>query len=464
MEEKTRLSAEGTRRWLEVIPIVGSIMSFERGEETMSKVIAEILDSVDKYGKNFYSASEQALLHAAVDSLKDSLNIEEEKEEEQQSEVDSSEPAAKQGFFRSKDNRTQDEKPVCKIIDENYSPLEYSRIALKKYIATNLKNNSDDNYIELSKLYINLANELIASGQDEEAFKQIRLCAGICMNNYIFLPYAMMLEKSSYVIYNYSMEGKRSQPLRNIADWYISIGQVEEAVFLLEKAYLNSRLWLAFLSDCDAVRHLLFKLKELYCKLGRIEQAACIVGEYMEFLLRHPLLLSRSSPNSYIDIYISLLHSAGMDDLAEVTLSRCKIWNNNKVEILDSTEKYRKIRHYINGYSAVGIPGYNSYCCIWGYTDKTGQVKVPPKYNDAGYFSEGLAMVGIGEGDRTLEFGVIGMKYGYIDVNGNEVIPLEYDYASAFYKGEALVVKDGEFYYIDTKGCKTRNFIILKTN
>ena len=39
-----------------------------------------------------------------------------------------------------------------------------------------------------------------------------------------------------------------------------------------------------------------------------------------------------------------------------------------------------------------------------------------------------------------------------------ELFPIEYEYASAFYNGEALVCKAGEFYYIDINGNKTRKY------
>jgi len=69
---------------------------------------------------------------------------------------------------------------------------------------------------------------------------------------------------------------------------------------------------------------------------------------------------------------------------------------------------------------------------------------IPYAYEDADYFSEGLAAVKL-DG-----------KWGYIDTTGNEVIPFQYDYAGGFYNGEAYVeIGEGDsakIYFIDKTG------------
>lgn len=52
----------------------------------------------------------------------------------------------------------------------------------------------------------------------------------------------------------------------------------------------------------------------------------------------------------------------------------------------------------------------------------------------------------------------IDSMYVYCDINGNVVIPFEYEYASFFYKGEALVCRKGQWYYINHSGEKVRDF------
>jgi hypothetical protein len=64
----------------------------------------------------------------------------------------------------------------------------------------------------------------------------------------------------------------------------------------------------------------------------------------------------------------------------------------------------------------------------WGYIDKTGGLIIPFEFDDAGYFSEGLASVLIGE------------KSGYIDKTGKFVIPPQPYSGYPFSEGLAVVV------------------------
>ena len=63
----------------------------------------------------------------------------------------------------------------------------------------------------------------------------------------------------------------------------------------------------------------------------------------------------------------------------------------------------------------------------WGWVDERGEVVIPPRYDEAGDFHEGLAAV-----NRK------GL-WGYIDHSGREVIPLTYLTASPFAGGYAAV-------------------------
>ena len=69
---------------------------------------------------------------------------------------------------------------------------------------------------------------------------------------------------------------------------------------------------------------------------------------------------------------------------------------------------------------------------------------IPPKFEEAQPFSEGLARV------------KINYKYGYIDKKGNLVIQPQFDWAEPFYDGLARVSVNRRYTYID----KTGNFII----
>ena len=65
---------------------------------------------------------------------------------------------------------------------------------------------------------------------------------------------------------------------------------------------------------------------------------------------------------------------------------------------------------------------------------------VPPKYDEAYPFFDGLAAVMLDE------------KWGFIDKSGTEVIPLKYDNVGDFYEGLALVVLDNMVGFVDTSG------------
>ena len=70
----------------------------------------------------------------------------------------------------------------------------------------------------------------------------------------------------------------------------------------------------------------------------------------------------------------------------------------------------------------------------------SGEIVIPPKYDLAGSFSEGLAAVKLNG------------KYGFIDKTGKEVIPLKYDGAYSFRKGLAKVKLNGKWIKIDKNG------------
>lgn len=88
----------------------------------------------------------------------------------------------------------------------------------------------------------------------------------------------------------------------------------------------------------------------------------------------------------------------------------------------------------------------------YGFFNESNGSAIDPEYDEAGYFSEGLAWVmQLDEVSGT-------SKIGYINTNGELVIPLEYD---AFYGGDrsgyfsdglAAVMKDEKWGFIDTNG------------
>ncbi len=75
----------------------------------------------------------------------------------------------------------------------------------------------------------------------------------------------------------------------------------------------------------------------------------------------------------------------------------------------------------------------------WGYADKTGKLVIPPQFQSAYAFSEGLAPVLV-SGRRDLNM-IQGGKWGYINRAGQFVISPQFDGASSFAEGRAVVHK-----------------------
>ncbi len=64
----------------------------------------------------------------------------------------------------------------------------------------------------------------------------------------------------------------------------------------------------------------------------------------------------------------------------------------------------------------------------WGYVDPTGKFLIPPQFNSAEPFSEGLAAVELNK------------RFGYVDVNGHFVVQPKYYKAGPFKEGFGWVV------------------------
>ena len=127
----------------------------------------------------------------------------------------------------------------------------------------------------------------------------------------------------------------------------------------------------------------------------------------------------------------------------------------------------------------------------WGYTDKNGNLAIEGKFDKAGDFINGLALVSLGRRwgyiDKSGEFAIepenpnsinvpetgypidlleyylsdfsegrarikIDQYWGYLDTNGNTVIPLQFKEAKDFSEGLAAVQVDNKWGYIDLNG------------
>lgn len=102
----------------------------------------------------------------------------------------------------------------------------------------------------------------------------------------------------------------------------------------------------------------------------------------------------------------------------------------------------------------------------FGFVDTDGNVW-PQRFQDANYFSEGLAAVAKGgayfptlipvegaggEAGEKHCFGIDGLRWGYVNKKGENVIPFQFEEAGSFQEERARVAKDGETFYIDKEG------------
>ena len=110
-----------------------------------------------------------------------------------------------------------------------------------------------------------------------------------------------------------------------------------------------------------------------------------------------------------------------------------------KIQPITFTQ-YKNIENFHEGLAKVRLGDYKTG--KYGFIDTTGKEVVPPKYDRADSFSEGLALV------------KLNYQYGFIDTTGKEVVPPKYDYAENFSDGLALVTlnDNGKWGFIDTTG------------
>lgn len=96
--------------------------------------------------------------------------------------------------------------------------------------------------------------------------------------------------------------------------------------------------------------------------------------------------------------------------------------------------KYEDARKFSEGMAQVKLNGK------WGYIDNTGREVIPPKYDTTFDFKEDFAGVRLGD------------KAGFIDKTGNVVIPIVYEYASEFHEGLAGAALNNKHGFIDKTG------------
>ncbi len=122
-----------------------------------------------------------------------------------------------------------------------------------------------------------------------------------------------------------------------------------------------------------------------------------------------------------VDFPFDLIDTSGDVVLSGITITNIK--------------KYAAAADFSEGLSPIG-DDYNLY----GYVDKTGDYVIPPQFDAAGSFYEGLAAVLTHE------------KVGFIDKKGRFVIKPQFDYTLSFKEGLAAVKVDTLWGFIDKTG------------
>lgn len=77
----------------------------------------------------------------------------------------------------------------------------------------------------------------------------------------------------------------------------------------------------------------------------------------------------------------------------------------------------------------------------WGFVDKEGDIRIPPRYAGTGFFSDGFCPVMNDAG-----------KWGFINTTGDVTIDYKYDNVMPFYGKEAKVYVDGKWGIIESNG------------
>ena len=95
---------------------------------------------------------------------------------------------------------------------------------------------------------------------------------------------------------------------------------------------------------------------------------------------------------------------------------------------LDANSLHRRLRVYVDGKV--------------GFIDGSGKLVINPQWDEAIDFSEGLAVVCIGECDASTA-NRLNKKYGYIDEDGKMAINPTFEIADDFHEGLAAVCVEG---------------------
>jgi hypothetical protein len=96
----------------------------------------------------------------------------------------------------------------------------------------------------------------------------------------------------------------------------------------------------------------------------------------------------------------------------------------------------------------------------FGFITKAGEFAIPPQFHDVGSFSQGLASASVGgkpvsiflSGKGMLDVGFTNKKYGFVDKTGEFKIPARFDGTRSFKEGLAAAKLGDKWGYVDQSG------------
>jgi hypothetical protein len=287
----------------------------------------------------------------------------------------------------------------------------------------------------------------------------MRICAGFVVNHAMHFQEMYDKEHRNDIITN-NINSRMLSPVVEIVNWFAKNGEVDLAVRTMENLWHKGLVKFAFTPSGDGARKVMTMLINVYRNLGKMQRAEDFMEGCYEFFFLNPMPPEdvHINPANDAQLYCNLILANGQTQKCQEIVDRINDWPNFRYYDGELFGDYVAVRCFEDDWSIVAKIGTHKDSYKWGYADEDGNEVIAPTFDEATYFSDDRAMVGMGNPDKTTHYAVYGMKYGYIDRSGAVVIPIEYEYASAFYNGEALVCKAGEFYYIDINGNKTRKY------
>lgn len=127
------------------------------------------------------------------------------------------------------------------------------------------------------------------------------------------------------------------------------------------------------------------------------------------------------------------------EDMAAMRLCGCVGFINKKFQVVIEPKYSLQTYSFNEGLASVATPKITG-STLYGFINEKGEEVIDIKYESAGNFSEGLAVV------------MLNNKYGVIDKSGKMVLDYKYDWLNDFKEGRAFFTKDDLWGIVDNKG------------